>query len=113
MINPTSNFLSRTGIHVLVATSGLASLSWEVLWQIKSSLALGVSAWGTALTLAITMGGMSAGSLLMSRRLKDTSLARPARLYGALEMTIGLAGLCLGLAFQAIEKIDTLVYAHA
>src|SRR3989338_232376 len=95
---------SRTAIHLLVFISGLAALSWQVLWQIKSSLALGVSAWGTALTLAITMGGMCIGSLLMGHILRNRPPARPVRLFGILECMIGLIGLFLNLSFRTIEK---------
>jgi hypothetical protein len=55
-MNPAT--LSRRSLLCLILLSGLAALSWQVVWQIKSSLALGVSAWGTALTLATTMGGL-------------------------------------------------------
>jgi len=108
--SPSRSF-SRTGVHLLVVVTGLASLSWEVLWQIESSLALGVSAWGTAITLAATMGGMSIGSILVSRALEDRLVERPVRLYGVLEFVIGLAGLSLGVAFHVLERIDTWVYA--
>ncbi|MEJ0063205.1 MAG: fused MFS/spermidine synthase [Alphaproteobacteria bacterium] len=104
---------SRTAIHWLAATAGLAALSWEVIWQIKSTLALGVSAWGTALTLAVTMGGMSIGSVLMGRALKGKVIARPVRLYGVLELVTGVAGLFLNAAFRAVENLDTQVYASA
>ena len=105
--------LSRISLHLLVLISGVAALSWEVLWQLKASLALGVSAWGTALTLAVTMGGMCVGSLVMGRVLRDKAISRPVRLYGVLEMTIGIAGLLLGVAFEAVEHLDTLVYSKA
>jgi spermidine synthase len=104
--------VSRKIIHVLVAASGFAALSWEVMWQIKSTLALGVSAWGTALTLAITMGGMSLGSFLMGQLLKNKTIARPVRLYGVIECVIGVAGLALGPLFQTVESIDTWAYIH-
>src|SRR5271168_4533389 len=97
--------LSRTVLHLLVMLSGLATLSWEVIWQIKSSLALGVSAWGTALTLAVTMGGMSMGSIFISLALKNKVPAHPVRLYGALEFFIGVSGIFLGVAFQALEHL--------
>lgn len=85
----------------------MAALSWQVLWQVKSSLALGVSAWGTALTLAITMGGMCLGSLAIGHVLKDRDNARPIRIYAVLECIIGIAGLCLGAAFTVVEGLDT------
>jgi spermidine synthase len=91
----------------------MAALSWESVWQIKSSLALGVSAWGTALTLAITMGGMSLGALTAGRILNARpEPERPLRLYGILEAVIGIAGLFLIPAFAAVERLDTYAYAH-
>ncbi len=98
-------------IRLLVFLSGFAALSWEVVWQIKSTLALGVSAWGTALTLATTMGGMSLGALLTGHILKEKSRLRPVRLYGILEILIGLSGLLLPVAFQTINQFDIWVYA--
>ena len=105
---------SRSGrfpVGLLVLFSGMAALSWEVLWQIKSTLALGVSAWGTALTLAITMGGMSLGAFTISRVLKTKTILRPARVYAGLEWVIGASGLFLGQAFLFLEKLDTWAYA--
>ena len=103
--------LSRRAICFLVVTSGFATLSWEVIWQIKSTLALGVSAWGTAVTLAVTMGGMSVGGFLMGHALREGLSVRAVRLYGTLECIIGLAGLFLNAAFRAVERLDTWAYA--
>lgn len=94
-------------VHIFILVSGVAALSWQVLWQVKSSLALGVSAWGAALTLAITMGGMCLGSLAIGHVLKDSHSARPIRIYAVLECIIGIAGLCLGAAFTVVERLDT------
>jgi spermidine synthase len=102
--------MNRGAIYALVALSGLAALSWETLWQIRAGLALGVSAWGTGLTLAVTMGGMGLGALAMGRRLRGT-VASPLRLYGLLEAIIGGCGLALPAAFTLAEHIDTRVYA--
>lgn len=105
------NFIqSRTLIHVLVTLAGSAALSWQVLWQIKSSLALGVSAWGTAITVAVTMGGMSVGAMLMGQYLKHAPPQRPVRLYGLLEIAVGIVGLFLGSMFQKVEDFDTYFY---
>lgn len=106
-------FQSRIAIHILVVLSGMAALSWEVIWQVKSTLALGVSAWGTALTLAVTMGGMSAGALLMGRALKNKVPERPARIYSTLEFIVGIAGFFLAPAFHLVENFDTYMYGIA
>jgi spermidine synthase len=97
-------------VYLFVFLSGLAALSWEVIWQIKSSLALGVSAWGAAITLGVTMGGMAAGALLTGSYLKKKPAIQPLRAYGILEIIIGLSGLSLIWTFNEIEHLDTLVY---
>lgn len=97
----------------LLFLAGVAALSWEVLWQLEASLAIGVSAKGTALTLATTMGGMALGSWLAGRILgARRALARPLVVYGALECVVGVSGVALllpGLAF--VERLDTSLFA--
>ncbi|MEE2675136.1 MAG: fused MFS/spermidine synthase [Myxococcota bacterium] len=99
------------GTQAAVALGGVAALSWEVVWQIHAALSLGVSALGTALTLAATMAGMTIGSLAMGRALRLRESVRPLRLYGYLEGVIGLAGLLVGTGFAWIEQLDAAVYA--
>ena len=94
-----------------VGLGGVAALSWEVLWQHYASLALGVSALGTAITLAATMAGMTAGSLGMGRWLRDHAPQRPARLYGRLELVIGCAGLAMPFGFAALERLDATLWS--
>ena len=89
---------------MLVFFAGAAALSWEVLWQLEASLAIGVSAKGTAVTLAATMAGMSAGAALMGRALRGRVVARPLRLYGTLEVVVALAGVVLLPGFRWIER---------
>lgn len=95
---------------VMVLGSGMAALSWEVVWQARASLSLGVSALGTALTLAATMGGMSLGALLFGRWLENRRPAKPLLLYAFLELVIGLAGLYLYPGFSVLESLDTFVW---
>jgi spermidine synthase len=103
----------RAAIHALVALGGAAALSWEVLWQIRAALALGASAPATAVTLAAAMGGMAAGSWLAGRWLRRQRLDSPLRAYGALELAIGIAGVCTPAGFRALERADALLYAQA
>ena len=106
----TRSLSLRWGVQAAVATGGLAALSWEVIWQLQTSLSLGVSALGTALTLATTMAGMTVGSLAMGRFLAGAPGLRPLPLYGALEAVVGVSGLLVPLGFAAVESIDAAVY---
>ncbi len=93
-------------IYLLVFASGFATISWEVIWQLKASLALGISAFGTAVTLAVIMGGMCIGSLLVSK----TLCGRATWIYGSLEIMIGLSGLLINFTFNCLEMLDTWIY---
>ncbi len=103
----------RTALQLVVTCGGMAALSWEVIWQLEASLAFGASALGTALTLAITMAGMTLGSLVAGRLIDRRGLAHPARTYGWLEISIGLFGLVMPLGFGALEVLDTVVFRAA
>lgn len=100
-------------VRALVLLSGVAGLTWELVWQHHAALATGVSAVGAAITLACTMGGMAAGSLVAGRLLRRRRPARPVRLYGLLEAAIGVSGLLLGPGFAALERLDGAVWRLA
>ena len=98
-------------IYALVFMAGLAALSWEALWQLEASLAIGISAKGTALILATTMGGMALGSALMGRALRGRDVTRPLRIYGVLELLVGVLGLALFLpGLGIVERLDSSIY---
>lgn len=101
----------RLLIWALVTVSGLAAISWENLWQLETTLALGLSAQGTALTLAATMGGLTLGALAMGAYLARRERVAPYRLYGLMELLIGAAGLALLPALSLLSQLDTRLYA--
>jgi len=104
----------RTLLLSLVSIAGgLAALNWQVLWHHHTSLAVGHSATAAALVLAVTMGGLSAGSVLAGRLLGRTVSNRPLRILGILEAVIGLCGFCLGAGYRAIANADAVVWATA
>ena len=97
-------------VHLLVLLSGVAGLSWELLWQHDAALAIGVSAQGTAITLACTMGGLALGSFLAGRWLAGRLVSYPGRLLAALESAVGVLGLCLPAAFAGLARLDAAVF---
>lgn len=107
----SKNFLLKI-LYILVIASGFATLAWEVIWQIKASLALGVSAWGAAITLIVIMGGMSLGGLWMGDALRQRKNVKAVLLYGTLELLIGLTGFFFSGAFHLLEQLDVWAYQH-
>ncbi len=78
---------------VLFVASGCAALIYEIVWFQLLSLIVGSSAISMGVLLAVFMGGMCLGSLILSG---TVSKARhPLRVYAALEVGIGLFGLII------------------
>ena len=103
----------RFALMFIVFLAGFAALTWELVWQVKATLALGVSAYGTAITLATTMGGMTVGSLVCGSILSRREQVNPFRLYAALEIVIAASGLLLVPAFQFVAQLDRAAYQTA
>ena len=89
---------------------GVAALSWQVLWQLDLALALGVSAKGTALTVAVVMSGMTLGALWMGNRLELKPPGKLWQQYGILEFCVGLFGWSPALLLPLVESTDAAVY---
>ena len=81
-----------------------------MLWQHHSSLALGVSAHGTALVLAVTMAGLATGSAAMGVLLARRPGWPPLRVFAACEVVVGLCGLALPAAFSGVARLDVWVF---
>lgn len=90
--------------------AGAAALSWQVLWHLDLSLALGVSARGTALTVATVMAGMTLGALWSGNRLEMSPSRNPWIFYGVLELLVGILAWLPQLLMPLIEGGDAAVY---
>lgn len=101
---------SAVAVLLLPLLGGMAALSWEVIWQLRISLTFGVSAIGAAITLATMMAGMTVGAALCGRAIDGKTDSRPLRMYGVLELCIGLCGLALGSSFAMLDQFDRLIY---
>lgn len=83
--------MSRIIIFALFFLSGAAGLVYEVAWARSLGLVFGASHIAVTTVLAVYMGGQALGSTLFGLR-ADRS-ARPLRLYGWLELGVGLSAL--------------------
>jgi len=68
--------------------TGAGALVYENVWVRLLGRILGSDAGATAVVLAVFMGGMGAGAILLSRWARTTR--SPVRLFAALEIFIGL-----------------------
>ncbi len=68
--------------------SGLTALIYQTIWSRQFRLIFGSSTYATAAVLAIFMGGLGAGSLLLGKRADGK--ARPLEFYGNLELVIAV-----------------------
>lgn len=107
------NALSRPLLWLAVALSGVAGLSWEILWQHHVSLALGLSVQGAAITLAALMAGLGLGAHLASRLARAGKIARPLRAYAVAELVVGAGGLAVAPALSLVALADTALFARS
>src|ERR1035437_8212814 len=72
----------------LLFCSGLTALIYQTIWSRQFRLIFGSSTYATAAVLAIFMGGLGVGSLLLGKRADGK--ARPLEFYGNLELVIAV-----------------------
>jgi len=91
--------------------SGFTGLVYEVAWIRRASLVMGSTTWALSTVLATFFAGMALGSWLVGRW--SQRVKRPIRLYGLLELGLGLAALISLPAFGWIEGIYGAAYRSA
>ncbi len=93
-----------------VVASGASGLTWEVLWQHHTSLAFGVSSYGTAVTLAALMAGLGFGGLLAAELARRGRLRRPLAAYGVAELAVGAGAVAVPWGLAAFSALDSALY---
>jgi spermidine synthase len=76
-------------IALLLFGSGMAALAYQTVWVREFRLIFGSSTPASAAVLAIFMGGLGAGGLVLGA--KADRRPHPLRFYGQLELNIALA----------------------
>src|SRR5436190_7323966 len=85
--------------------SGCSALIYEIVWFQLLELVIGSSTVSLGILLGTFMGGMCLGSLLFPRLISRTY--HPLRVYGLLELTIGVIGLAILFAMPVVAGAYT------
>jgi hypothetical protein len=93
-------------VLILLFGSGFSALVYQTAWQRMFRGVFGASTWASAAVLAVFLGGLGLGSALFGRRAEDSK--RPLRLYGQLELGIGIAA---GLSPLLLELLSRVYFA--
>ena len=96
---------SYSVLLLLFAGSGCAALIYEVVWFQLLQLVIGSSAVSLGVLLGTYMGGMCAGSLLLSRVISRRE--HPLRVYGLLELGIGFFGVAVLFVIPMLNGLYT------
>jgi spermidine synthase len=82
--------VSRFAGAAALGFSGAAALIFQLLWIKQLSIVVGVDVYAVTIAVSAFFAGLAAGSAVFGRRADP--LARPLRLYAALEGGIGALG---------------------
>ena len=83
--------------------SGVSGLVYQVVWVRELVLVFGATTFAVSTVLTAFMGGLALGSYYFGRR--SETVVRPLRLYGLIEIGIGLYGLAVPLIFAALPGV--------
>lgn len=92
---------------VLFVGSGCAALIYQIVWFQVLQLVIGSSAVSLAVLLGTFMGGMCAGSLLLSKYVSQER--HPLSVYAWLEALIGVSGAALIILMPLVSRLYTAV----
>lgn len=90
-------------IHFTVLLTGGCALTYQVVWQRYLSRLAGSDSLATAVVLAVFLGGLSLGYLLCGTWTRH--LQRPLRVYGFLELGIGVWALLFPWWFAVVDGL--------
>ena len=92
--------------------SGVAGLTYEVLWVRMIDKVVGSAPFAVATVLSIFMGGLALGSYLAGKYIDQLSKSRLLFLYGAVEVGIGLYALLIPFLTTWAKPVYALAYNY-
>lgn len=105
-ILPMTRLLARAAFLL----SGIAGLTFELVWTRHLGLAIGATSIAIATITAAYMGGLALGSHF-GGRIADR-LRRPLAAYGVLELAVALVGIVVPYIAMAIPGVDATLFGE-
>lgn len=93
----------RTLLYLIFVLSGAAGLIYESIWSHYLGLFVGHSAYAQIIVLAIFLGGMSLGAMLVGQR--SERLREPLLWYARIELAVALIGVIFHSGYEAITQL--------
>ncbi len=98
-------------LMILFAASGCAALVYEIVWYQMLQLVIGSTAISLGVLLATFMGGLCLGSLTLPRYFKRKQ-HHPLRVYGAIEVGIGICAILVRIFMPLVDWIYVSAVGH-
>src|SRR5438876_3149471 len=92
---------SKSILYVIFFLSGATGLVYEVIWVRLTGLVFGNTSHAISTVLGAFMAGLALGSWILGK--KADRVENPLRLYGLLEIGIGLSAALVPLVFRALD----------
>src|SRR5262245_21957052 len=93
---------SRSILYVIFFLSGATGLVYEVIWVRLTGIVFGNTSLAISTVLSAFMAGLALGSWKLGR--KADSVVNPLRMYGLLEIGIGISAALVPLVFRALDS---------
>src|SRR5262249_27197713 len=93
---------SRSVFYVIFFLSGVTGLVYEVIWVRMTGLVFGNTSHAISIVLGAFMAGLALGSWKLGQTADRTT--NPLRLYGLLEVGIGLSAALVPLVFRGLDS---------
>jgi len=96
-------FNSRSILYVVFFLSGATGLVYEVIWVRLTGIVFGNTSHAISTVLGAFMAGLALGSWKLGQRADRTE--NPLRLYGLLEIGIGISAALVPLVFRSLDTL--------
>lgn len=90
--------------------SGMTALVYEIIWMRMITQVVGGAPFAISTILVVFMGGMGAGSWIAGRKADQIPEMRLIRIYGQLELTIGIFAVFVPMILMVLKLFYGVIY---